>query len=74
VTVVDTDAARIDAWNSDELPVYEPGLQEVVTAARDRNLFFATDIDRAICQTSMVFVSVNTPTKTYGIGAGMPPI
>jgi UDPglucose 6-dehydrogenase len=70
VTVVDMDAARIEAWNSDHLPIYEPGLHEVVMAARGRNLFFSTDIDRAIREASLIFVSVNTPTKTYGIGAG----
>jgi UDPglucose 6-dehydrogenase len=70
VTVVDIDAARIDAWNSDRLPVYEPGLFEVVRAARGRNLFFSTDIDRTICEANIIFVSVNTPTKTYGVGAG----
>ena len=70
VTVVDMDAARIDAWNSDQLPIYEPGLHEVVIAARGRNLFFSTDIDRGIREASIIFVSVNTPTKTYGIGAG----
>ncbi len=70
VTVVDMDAARIDAWNSDHLPIYEPGLHEVVMAARGRNLFFSTDIDRGIREANIIFVSVNTPTKTYGIGAG----
>ena len=70
VTVVDMDAARIDGWNSDQLPVYEPGLHEVVMSARGRNLFFSTDIDRGIREAGIIFVSVNTPTKTYGIGAG----
>jgi len=70
VTVVDMDTARIDAWNSDQLPIYEPGLHEVVMSARGRNLFFSTDIDRGIREAEIVFVSVNTPTKTYGIGAG----
>jgi UDPglucose 6-dehydrogenase len=70
VTVVDMNSARIDAWNSDRLPVYEPGLDEVVLAARGRNLFFSTDIDRGIRDANIIFVSVNTPTKTYGIGAG----
>jgi len=70
VTVVDMDGARIKAWNSDQLPIYEPGLHEVVMAARGRNLFFSTDIDRGIREASIIFVSVNTPTKTYGIGAG----
>jgi len=70
VTVVDLDAARIDAWNSDRLPVYEPGLHEIVIAARGRNLFFSNDIDSGIRDASIIFVSVNTPTKSYGIGAG----
>lgn len=70
VTVVDMDATRIAEWNSDQLPVYEPGLHDVVLAARGRNLFFSTDIDRGIREASIIFVSVNTPTKTYGIGAG----
>src|SRR5688500_4271199 len=70
VTVVDINEARIAAWNSDELPVYEPGLDEVVRAARGRNLTFSTDVDGAIRYADMIFVSVNTPTKTYGVGAG----
>jgi UDPglucose 6-dehydrogenase len=70
VHVVDLNQARIDAWNSDKLPVYEPGLQEVVQEARGRNLTFSTDVDAAIEEADMVFISVNTPTKTYGIGAG----
>jgi UDPglucose 6-dehydrogenase len=71
VTVVDVNPARIDAWNSDALPIYEPGLDEVVRRARGRNLFFSGDIDGAIRQADLIFVSVNTPTKTYGVGAGM---
>lgn len=70
VTVVDINADRIAAWNSSELPVYEPGLQEVVEAARGKNLFFSTDVDEAIRAADIIFVSVNTPTKTYGVGAG----
>lgn len=70
VTVVDPNAARIAAWNSDELPVYEPGLDEVVREARGRNLFFSTDVAGAIRSGDIIFVSVGTPTKTYGIGAG----
>ena len=70
VTVVDLDAARIAAWNSSELPIYEPGLDSLVNQARGRNLFFSTDVDGAIRRSEMVFVSVNTPTKDYGIGAG----
>lgn len=70
VTVVDINQARIDAWNTDELPVYEPGLLEVVKEARGRNLFFTTEVDRGIREADMIFISVNTPTKTYGVGAG----
>ena len=70
VTVVDINQLRIDAWNSDKLPVYEPGLDEIVKSCRDRNLFFSSDVDRAIHESEMIFMSVNTPTKTYGIGAG----
>ena len=68
VTVVDINQPRIDAWNSDELPIYEPGLDEVVKAARGKNLFFSTDVDTAIREADMIFMSVNTPTKTYGRG------
>src|SRR5690554_3380355 len=74
VTVVDMNAQRIAAWNDanlDNLPIYEPGLAEVVAEARDRNLFFSTDVDGAIAAADMIFISVNTPTKTYGIGKGM---
>lgn len=70
VTVVDIDKARIAAWNSDNLPVYEPGLDEVVRQVRGRNLFFTTDIARAIDEADIVFVGVNTPTKMFGRGAG----
>ena len=70
VTVVDLNERRIAAWNSDLLPVYEPGLDEVVKEARGRNLFFSTDVKRAIADADVIFVSVNTPTKTYGVGAG----
>jgi UDPglucose 6-dehydrogenase len=70
VTVVDINAERIAAWNSDRLPIYEPGLLEVVKQARGGNLFFSTDIDRNIEESEVIFVSVNTPTKTFGAGAG----
>lgn len=70
VTVVDMNAARIAAWNSDTLPIYEPGLDEVVKEARGRNLFFSTDVKATIAAADIIFVSVNTPTKTYGVGAG----
>lgn len=74
VTVVDLNEARIQAWNStneNDLPVYEPGLAAVVKEARGRNLFFSTEVDKAIDEAEMIFISVNTPTKTYGVGKGM---
>ena len=71
VTVVDTDAKRIEAWNSDSLPIYEPGLAETIQQTRGKNLFFRTDIERGIRENDIIFVSVNTPTKTFGVGAGM---
>lgn len=70
VRVVDMNAARIASWNSDALPVYEPGLDDVVKEARGRNLFFSTDVRSAIQAADIVFVAVNTPTKTYGVGSG----
>ncbi len=70
VTVVDINADRIAAWNSDELPIYEPGLEEVVKRCRGRNLFYSTDIPKGIREADIIFVSVNTPTKTFGAGAG----
>ena len=70
VTVVDINQARVNAWNSSELPVYEPGLAEIVQSSRGRNLFFSSDVDQGIRDADMIFVSVNTPTKTYGSGAG----
>ena len=71
VTVVDVNPRRIAAWNSDTLPIYEPGLDEIVKGARGRNLFFSTGIDQGIQEADIIFVSVNTPTKTFGAGAGM---
>jgi len=74
VTVVDLNAQRIADWNDadlDKLPIYEPGLADVVVEARGRNLFFSTDVDKAIDEAQMIFISVNTPTKTYGVGKGM---
>jgi len=73
VTVVDLNQARIDAWNDEDvskLPIYEPGLDAIVTEARGRNLFFSTDVEKAIVEADMIFISVNTPTKTYGKGKG----
>lgn len=74
VTVVDVNESRINAWNSsndDDLPIYEPGLAAVVKEARGRNLFFSTNVEQAIDEAEMIFISVNTPTKTYGAGKGM---
>ena len=70
VTVVDINQQRIDQWNSEELPIYEPGLHEIVTGCRGKNLTFTTDVDATIRDADMVFISVNTPTKTFGVGAG----
>ena len=70
VIVVDINKERIDAWNSDKLPIFEPGLAEVVKRRRGKNLFFSTDIDKAIRDCDIIFVGVNTPTKTFGRGAG----
>ncbi len=70
VTVVDINQQRIDQWNSDELPIYEPGLFEIVSECRGRNLSFTTNVDEIIRDADMVFISVNTPTKTFGVGAG----
>tara|TARA_B100001248_G_scaffold260622_1_gene249365 strand:- start:102 stop:1445 length:1344 start_codon:yes stop_codon:yes gene_type:complete len=74
VTVVDLNAQRIADWNDKDLsklPIYEPGLDEVVAEARGRNLFFSNEVDKAIDEAQMIFISVNTPTKTYGAGKGM---
>jgi len=71
VTVVDIDKNKIAQWNSDELPIYEPGLSRIVKKARNQNLFFNGDIKEGIEESDIIFVSVNTPTKTFGVGAGM---
>ncbi|CAI4221273.1 unnamed protein product [Auanema sp. JU1783] len=73
VTVVDMNKPKIDEWNSDKLPIYEPGLDEIVFSARGRNLFFSTDVAKAIREADLIFISVNTPTKMYGRGKGMAP-
>ncbi len=70
ITVVDINPQRIGAWNSEQLPIYEPGLQEIVKRCRGKNLFYSTDIANAIREADVIFVSVNTPTKTFGCGAG----
>ena len=71
VTVVDINTTKIAQWNSDDLPIYEPGLDDIVKAARGRNLFFSSEVESGIKQADIIFVSVNTPTKMFGAGAGM---
>jgi UDPglucose 6-dehydrogenase len=74
VTVVDLNEQRIADWNdpnTDNIPIYEPGLSEIVAEARGRNLFFSTEVEKAIDEAQVIFISVNTPTKTYGKGKGM---
>jgi UDPglucose 6-dehydrogenase len=70
VTVVDINKDRIDAWNSGTCPIYEPGLDDLVAKTRGKNLFFSTETDKGIREADIIFVSVNTPTKTFGQGAG----
>jgi len=70
IVVVDINEEKIAAWNSDNLPIYEPGLKEVVLKSRGKNLFFSTQVDQSIAAADIIFVSVNTPTKTFGRGAG----
>lgn len=74
VTVVDLNTDRISKWNDEDvnnIPVYEPGLSEIVKESRGKNLFFSTEVDKAIDEAQLIFISVNTPTKTYGTGKGM---
>lgn len=71
VTVVDINHKRIAEWNSDKLPIYEPGLDEIVKSAKGKNLFFSTEIEKGVKDSDIIFVSVNTPTKSFGVGAGM---
>jgi UDPglucose 6-dehydrogenase len=71
VTVVDINARRIEQWNSGSLPIYEPGLEDLIRTTRGRNLFFSADIASGIRENDIIFVSVNTPTKSFGEGAGM---
>ncbi len=73
VTVVDLSEERIKKWNDENienLPVYEPGLGEIISKRRNKNLFFSTDIKSAIKSADMIFIAVNTPTKNEGFGAG----
>ena len=69
IDIVDINEERISEWNSDQLPTYEPGLDQIVKESRGRNLFFSTNIEEAIVDADIIFISVNTPTKTYGHGA-----
>ncbi len=71
VNVVDINNEKIKQWNSDQLPIFEPGLDEVVQKCRGKNLFFSTEIEKGIREADIIFVSVNTPTKTFGEGTGM---
>lgn len=73
VTVVDLSKPRIDSWNSEKLPIFEPGLDDIVKKCRGKNLFFSTDIDSAIREADLIFICVNTPTKTFGLGKGRAP-
>jgi UDPglucose 6-dehydrogenase len=68
VTVVDSNAEKIEAWNSAQLPIFEPGLEELINECRGRNLHFSADIGKAVKEAQMIFISVNTPTKNYGRG------
>ncbi len=73
ITIVDVNESRINAWNDPDvnnIPIFEPGLQEIVAATRGKNLFFSTDIDKGIEEADIIFISVNTPTKEYGLGKG----
>jgi len=70
VTVCDVDIEKINSWNSDNLPIYEPGLEEIVKDRREKNLFFTNDLDKAVYSADIIFISVGTPTKKRGIGAG----
>mmetsp|Transcript_21650 Transcript_21650/g.49303 ORF Transcript_21650/g.49303 Transcript_21650/m.49303 type:complete len:494 (+) Transcript_21650:80-1561(+) len=70
VNIVDMNEKRIAAWNTDDLPIYEPGLDQIVKECRGRNLFFSTDVKKGVEEADIIFASVNTPTKKTGIGAG----
>merc|ERR1719230_2420225 len=70
VTIVDLNQKRISEWNSDSLPIYEPGLDEVIKECRGKNLFFSTDVKKGIEDADIIFASVATPTKMRGVGAG----
>lgn len=74
VCVVDISVPRIAAWNNDQLPIYEPGLDEVVKQCRGRNLFFSNDLEKHVAEADIIFVSVNTPTKTRILELAKPQI
>tara|TARA_X000000368_G_scaffold418995_1_gene421342 strand:+ start:5717 stop:7114 length:1398 start_codon:yes stop_codon:yes gene_type:complete len=74
VSVVDLNKKKIDSWNNEDLsklPIYEPGLDKIIEVSRGKNLFFSTDVDKAISESDIIFIAVNTPTKTIGEGKGM---
>jgi len=71
VSIVDINEEKIRKWNSGQLPIYEPGLEEIISKVRGCNLFFSADIKSGIRESDIIFVSVNTPIKTFGLGAGM---
>lgn len=73
ITVTDINKEKINAWKTENLPIFEPGLLEVVKSARDKNLFFTTDIGKAVKESDIIFISVNTPTKQFGEGKGKAP-
>lgn len=68
VAVVDISHSRISAWNSNKLPIYEPGLEQVVNQCRGKNLLFSTNVEKHVHEADIIFVSVNTPTKIRGLG------
>ena len=72
INVVDLNKERIEKWNGElnELPVFEPELDKIINSVRNKNLFFSTDVKGSIAIADMIFISVNTPIKTKGIGAG----
>jgi UDPglucose 6-dehydrogenase len=71
ITIVDINQERIKSWNSETLPVYEPGLNEIVKEVRGKNLFFSTEVEKAVLENDILFIAVNTPTKDYGVGKNM---
>ena len=73
ITLVDTNYERINLWNGnlDSLPIFEPGLSEIIKEVRGKNLFFSTEIDKSIINSEIIFIAVNTPTLTEGPGAGL---